>query len=65
MTKAIYLTSYPMVTLFKSCNLLSVLVIGIFFSRVKDKSQKLEKKQFMVGIIVTIGVLLYNLGPIH
>lgn len=64
MTRAIYETSYPLVTLFKSCNLLSVLVIGIFFSRVKEKSQKLEKKQIVVGLVVTLGVLMYYLGPI-
>jgi hypothetical protein len=41
MTKAIYLTSYPLVTLLKSCNLLSVITVGIFFSRVMEKNQKL------------------------
>lgn len=35
MTKAIYLTTFPLVTLFKSCNLLSVIAVGIFCSKVK------------------------------
>lgn len=62
MTKAIYLTNYPIVTLFKSCNLLSVLTIAVFFSRVNDKLQKLGKKKIIVGVIVTFGVLLYHFG---
>lgn len=62
MTKAIYLTNYPLVTLFKSCNLLSVIAVGLFCSRVKEKSQKLEKRQLWIGFVVTLGVLLYQFG---
>ena len=65
MTKAIYLTNYPLVTLFKSCNLLSVIFVGLFCSRVKEKTQKLEKRQLVVGLVVTLGVILYYLGPIQ
>jgi hypothetical protein len=62
MMKAIYLTNYPLVTLFKSCNLLSVVCVGIFCSRVKDKNQKLKKNQLVIGCVVTAGVLLYHFG---
>jgi hypothetical protein len=62
MTRAIYLTNYPLVTLFKSCNLLSVLVVGLFCSRVKEKSQKLERKNLIAGVIITMGVVLYHVG---
>ena len=59
-TAAIYITSFPIVMMVKSCNVLSVLLVGIFCSRVKDKSQKLEKKKLITGIIITVGILLYN-----
>lgn len=62
MTRAIYVTNYPLVTLFKSCNLLSVLAVGLLCSRVKEKSQKLGKKNLIAGFIITIGVLLYHFG---
>jgi hypothetical protein len=62
MTEAIYETNFPLVTLFKSCNLLSVLVVGVFFSRVNDKLQKLGKQKIIIGIIVTFGVLIYHFG---
>lgn len=62
MTKAIYLTSFPLVTLFKSCSLLSVLMVGVFFSRVVEKNQKLEKKKLVIGFLITIGILLYHYG---
>lgn len=62
MTRAIYVTNYPLVTLFKSCNLLSVLTVGVFCSRVKEQSQKLEKKQIVTGLIITVGVFLYHFG---
>lgn len=46
---------------FKSSNVLSVLLVAIFCSRVKEKKLKLGKKKLIVGIVLTIGVLLFNL----
>lgn len=34
---AIISVSYPIVSMFKSCNILSVILIGVFCSRVKNK----------------------------
>ena len=61
-TSAIYITSYPMVTMIKSCNILSVLIVGVFCSRVKDSTQKIGAKKLITGVIITIGILLYNFG---
>lgn len=60
LTAAIYITDYPMVMMVKSCNILSVLLVGIFCSRVKDKNQKLGKKKLITGVFITVGILLYN-----
>lgn len=62
MTKAIYLTNYPLVILFKSCNILSVLTIAVLCSRVKDNSQKLARHKIIVGLIITVGILVYHFG---
>lgn len=62
MTKAIYETNFPLVILFKSCNILSVITVGVFCSRVLQKSQKLGKKKIVTGLIITAGVLLYHFG---
>ena len=59
-TAAIYITSFPIVMMVKSCNVLSVLMVGIFCSRVKDKKQKLGPKKLISGFTITIGILLYN-----
>lgn len=57
---AIVETSYPIVIMVKSCSILSVIVVGVFFSRVKDKQNKLGKNKLVVGVLVTTGILLYN-----
>ena len=49
-----------MVMMIKSCNILSVLLVGIFCSRVKDKAQKIGAKKLITGVFITIGILLYN-----
>jgi drug/metabolite transporter (DMT)-like permease len=60
-TYAIYMTNFPVVMMFKSCNILSVILVGIMCSRVKDKKLKLGIKKLVVGIIVTLGILVFKL----
>lgn len=64
-TQAIYYTSFPIVMMVKSCNVLSVLMVGIFCSRVKDKNQKLGPKKIISGLIITVGILSFNLAGDH
>ena len=59
-TYAIYLTNYPVVMMFKSCNILSVILVGVMCSRVKDKKLKLGTKKIVVGILVTLGIVLFK-----
>jgi hypothetical protein len=58
---AIVLTSYPIVIMVKSCSILSVIIVGVFCSRVKDKQNKLGANKLVVGALVTTGILLFNL----
>lgn len=46
--------------MFKSCNLISVILVGVLCSRVKDKKLKLATKKIVVGIIITIGIIMFK-----
>jgi hypothetical protein len=59
---AIYITNFPIVMMVKSCNIISVVFVGIFCSRVKDKGLKLGTTKMIVAIFITIGIMLYNFG---
>lgn len=60
-TYAIYLTNFPVVMMFKSCNLISVILVGVLCSRVKDKKLKLATKKIVVGIIITLGIIMFKI----
>lgn len=59
-TYAIYITNYPIVMMFKSCNILSVILVGVMCSRVRDKKLKLGPKKIVVGVFVTIGIVVFK-----
>lgn len=59
-TYAIYFTNYPVVMMFKSCNILSVILVGVLCSRVKDKKLKLGAKKVVVGVVVTIAIIIFK-----
>lgn len=46
--------------MFKSCNLISVILVGVLCSRVKDKKLKLATKKIVVGAIITVGIILFK-----
>jgi hypothetical protein len=59
-TYAIYLTNFPVVMMFKSCNILSVILVGVLCSRVKDKKLHLGTKKIIVGVLVTAGIIMFK-----
>ena len=59
-TYAIYLTNYPVVMMFKSCNILSVILVGVLCSRVVDHRLKLGPKKIAVGVLVTLGIVIFK-----
>jgi drug/metabolite transporter (DMT)-like permease len=61
-TLAIYITNFPIVMLVKSCNLISVVLVGVFCSKVREKSLQLGPKKIIVATLITCGILLYNFG---
>jgi hypothetical protein len=58
--QAVVSASFPAVLMAKSCSLLSVIIVGVFFSRVKDKKLKLTYKKLGIGVIATFGIILFN-----
>ena len=58
---AIEWASFPAAIMVKSCSLLSVILVGIFCSRVKDSSLKLGTNKLVIGGVVTAGILLFNI----
>ena len=57
---AVMLTNYPVVMMFKSCNLVSVLLVGILCSRVRDKKLHLNKRKLVVGLLISVGVIMFK-----
>ena len=54
------MVSFPLVTMVKSCNILSVILVGVLCSRVTDKKLKLTPKKIVVAIFVTTGIILFR-----
>ena len=44
----------------KSCSLLSVIMVGVFCSRVKDSKLKLGKNKILIGLCACVGILVFN-----
>lgn len=57
---AIMYTSFPVVVMFESCNVLSVVLVGVFCTRIVDNSLKLSRKKIVVAAVVTCGILLFE-----
>lgn len=45
---------------FKSCNLLSVLLVAILCTRVKEKNLKLGAKKILIGVVISLGIFLFS-----
>lgn len=60
-TESMYLVSYPLIIMAKSCSLLNVILVGIFCSRVRNKELKLGPKKIVVALAVTIGIIMFRL----
>ena len=57
---AIYFTNFPVVMMVRSCNLLSVALVGVLFTGVKDTKLKLGTRKIVVALIVTIGIIIFK-----
>jgi len=53
--------SYPIIIMFKSCNILSVILIGVCCSRVKSKNLKLTGNKLIGAVLVSIGIIMFKI----
>ena len=56
-----YLVSYPLIIMSKSCSLISVILVGLFCSRVRSKELKLSPQKIIVAVIVAAGIIMFRL----
>ncbi|CAD8127767.1 unnamed protein product [Paramecium sonneborni] len=54
---ALQYVSFPLQALVKSCKILSVLVVGLVLG-----NQKFTKQQILCGLIITIGIYIFNVS---
>ena len=44
----------------RSCNLLSVALVGVLFTGVNDTTLKLGKDRILLALIVTVGMIIFK-----
>lgn len=59
-TESMYLVSYPLIMMTKSCNLISTILVGVLCSRVKNKSLKLGPKKIIAAVSVSGGIIMFR-----
>ena len=57
---AIYFTYFPVVMMIRSCNLISVALVGVLFTGVKDTALKLGNKKILVALLVSVGMIVFK-----
>ena len=58
--QAVLSSSFAAAIMVKSCSLLSVILVGVFCSRVKDTSLKLGLNKIWIGLMASLGIVLFN-----
>lgn len=59
-TYAIKYTNFPVVMMVRSCNILSVVLVGVLFTGVKDTALKLGKRKVIVAALATAGMIIFK-----
>lgn len=44
----------------RSCNLLSVVLVGVMFTGVEDTTLKLGKRKIFIALIATVGMIIFK-----
>ena len=60
LTIAAAITSFPLVMAFKSSNIIAILLVAVFCTRVRDKSLNLPRKKIFIGVIISFGVMVFS-----
>jgi UDP-galactose transporter B1 len=57
---AIKFTNFPVVMMIRSCNILSVVLVGVLFSGVKDTTLKLGRRKIVIAALATSGMIIFK-----
>jgi hypothetical protein len=60
MIESMYLISYPLIVMIKSCGLISIIVAGLFCSRVGSTQFKLSAQKTLIAAILIAGILMFR-----
>lgn len=63
---SLFYVSYPLHLLARNIRLLSIFIVGVFFSRLRatGKGSTLGKQKLVIGLVITVGVLLFSLAKV-
>ena len=45
----------------RSCSILSVVIVGVLFTGVKDVALKLGKKKIVIAVMATLGMAIFRI----
>lgn len=57
---AIVLTNFPVVMMVRSCGVLSVVLVGVLFTGVKDTRLKLGSRKILIAAVATVGMIIFK-----
>ena len=57
---AVHQTSFAVITVFKACSVLSVILVGVFCSRVRDQQLKLGREKILGAVLITGCIFLFQ-----
>ena len=57
---AIKFTNFPVVMMVRSCSILSVVLVGVLFTGVKDTTIKLGKRKIIIATLATAGMIIFK-----
>lgn len=57
---AIKYMNFPVVMMVRSCSILSVVLVGVLFSGVKDTTLKLGKRKILIAAVATAGMIVFK-----
>ena len=57
---AIVLTNFPVVMMVRSCGILSVVLVGVLFTGVKDTRLKLGSRKIFIAAFAVLGMIIFK-----
>jgi hypothetical protein len=62
--KSLNYVSFILLSMIKSCSMLSVVIVGVFFTRVKNDKNKMSSTKIIVATLIVSGTIIFQLTGI-